>query len=90
MENRCDAPIEVDIDDVADPVALGYEHEWKVVPSGETATLRSAPDPLKSIYVWVRSRGTDVVPAPLVFESSELQTSDHKVVSVIVDDLCPT
>ena len=89
VENRCGADIEVEVDDVADPVGLGYKHEWKVVPQAETSALRSAPDPVRRVYVWVRSPGSASVPEPLVFEPSELEAADHKVVAVIVGDLCP-
>ena len=89
VENRCGGPIEVDVNGVADPVGLGYKHEWRAVPQGETASLRSAPDPVRRVYVWVRLPGSAVVPEPLVFEPSDLESSDHKVVAVIVCDLCP-
>ena len=89
VENRCGGPIEVDVNGVADPVGLGYKHEWTVIPENETSSLRSASDPVMRQYVWVRLPGSASVPDPLVFEPSELESSDHKVVAVIVGDLCP-
>ena len=89
VDNRCETAIEVDSNDDADPVALGYKIHWKAVPSGEAASSRNAPDPLRVLYVWVRLPGSAVVPEPLVFEPADLEASDHKVVAVIVGDLCP-
>jgi len=70
-------------------LSVGYEHEWRVVPSGETSPLVAASDPVRRQYVWVRAPGSAVVPEPLVFEPSDLEAADHKVVAVIVGDLCP-
>lgn len=89
VDNRCDAAIEVDIDDAPDPVGLGYEHDWKAVQQDEVRSLRSAPDQVRRVYVWVRPSGSAETPEPLVFESSDLETSDNKTVAVIVGDLCP-
>jgi hypothetical protein len=89
VDNRCQTAIEVDTNDDADPVALGYKIHWKMVSSGEAVSTRNAPDPLRVLYVWVRSPGSAAVPEPLVFEPSELEVADHKAVVVIVGDLCP-
>ena len=87
--NRCKEPIEADLHDVADPVGLGYELHWEVLQPGATGVTRTGSDPLRRLYVWVRLPGSTVVPEPLVFEPSDLESSDHKEVAVIVGDLCP-
>ena len=90
IDNRCSAAIEVDVNDVADPVSLGSEIIWKSVPSGEEAPTRSVADPVeRALYVWVRLSGSAVVPEPLVFEPTDFEASEQNVVAVIVGDLCP-
>jgi len=89
VDNRCETAIEVDSNSVAEHVALGYKLHWKLIPVGQTAPVRDATEPLRRIYVWVRAADSAVVPEPLLFEPSDLEASDQKLVVVIVGDLCP-
>ncbi len=89
VDNRCGIAIEVDMNDVADPVALGYKLHWKMIPREARAAVRDAPDPLRRLYVWVRAAGSTAEPDPFVFEPSALRVADDEVVAVIIDGLCP-
>jgi hypothetical protein len=92
VENRCSGPIEVDVHDVADPIALGYELRWTPVPAGATGSERDAPDPLHRLYVWVRPKGSTEVPAPIAFDPATLTSAaagEYTALAVIDADLCP-
>jgi hypothetical protein len=91
--NRCGRTIEAEISDVADPVAQGYDLDWTSIPAGERARLGKTTDPVKKVFVWVRTEGSGIVPAPVQFDRSDLQFPADEKRSAIVSiagDLCPS
>lgn len=93
VENRCPDAIEVDVNDVPDPVSLGYKLHWQEVAAGATASTGHATDPVPRMYVWVRKAGSLEVPSPFVFEPAELTSTANgsgAAVAVIEGDHCPS
>ena len=89
VENHCGVAIEADANDVPDPMSLGYDLEWRLLPPGGSQSLRTAPEHDKRMYVWVRVSGSKVVPEPLVIDRSAAVLSGGKWVTAIAGAACP-
>jgi hypothetical protein len=92
VQNRCSDQIEVDVHDVADPIALGYQLHWTQLPAGSSGSNREVPDSPHRLYVWVRPNGSVEVPSPNAFDPADLASpaaGERRAVAVIEGDLCP-
>lgn len=83
VENHCSVAIEADVNDVPDPMSLGHNLAWRLLPPGGSQSLRTDSDHVKRVYVWVRASGSKLVPEPLVIDRSAAVLSSGKWVTAI-------
>ncbi len=89
VENGCEQAIEVDSNEIVDPVSSGGRLRWKVIEPGLVVVSRKFSVDVDRVFVWARIAESEVVPEPLVVDRGDLREDGDTLVVVITGDLCP-
>jgi hypothetical protein len=90
IKNSCGSPFEFAVDDVADPVSLGYSLHWVALAPGETNGGISAGEGVRALFLRVRRIGSDSSPQPVEYPVASLpHATGLDALIDVVGSACP-